>query len=126
MTEPINRRILVIDDNRAIHDDFNKILGPASAQDHSIISAFENSLFGGAAPLPEIEPFELVSAFQGQDALELVRRARDSGHPFALAFVDVRMPPDGMASKPPPPSGISTPTSRSSSAPPTPTTHGTP
>ncbi len=93
MTEPINRRILVIDDNRAIHDDFNKILGPASAQDHSIISAFENSLFGGAAPLPEIEPFELVSAFQGQDALELVRRARDSGHPFALAFVDVRMPP---------------------------------
>ena len=36
-------RILVIDDNRAIHDDFNKILGPASVKDDAI-SAFEESL----------------------------------------------------------------------------------
>ncbi|HXR06737.1 MAG TPA: response regulator [Candidatus Acidoferrum sp.] len=92
MTEPVNRRILVIDDNRAIHDDFNKILAPGGAKHHAL-SAFEDSLFGGGEALPEIEPFEVASAFQGQDALELVRRARDDGRPFALAFVDVRMPP---------------------------------
>ena len=28
MTDDFNRRILVIDDNRAIHEDFGKILSP--------------------------------------------------------------------------------------------------
>ncbi len=92
MSAPINRRILVIDDNRAIHDDFNKILGPASVKDNRI-SAFEESLFGGEEKLPDIEPFQVASAFQGQEGLEMVRRALEEGRPYALAFVDVRMPP---------------------------------
>jgi signal transduction histidine kinase len=60
-------------------------------------------IFGGGVPAPTgpgegIEPFELRSALQGQEALELAVDARASGRPFALAFVDMRMPPgwDGL------------------------------
>jgi len=87
-----NRRILIIDDNRAIHDDFTKILGPGEAPD-SKLAAIEDELFGETAPPVAKEGFEISSAYQGQDALELVRGAEAEGRPFAMAFVDVRMPP---------------------------------
>ena len=48
-----NRRILIIDDNRAIHEDFTKILGPAEAP-NSNLTAFEDELFGETAPAPEV------------------------------------------------------------------------
>jgi two-component system NtrC family sensor kinase len=42
--------------------------------------------------------FELVSAFQGKDGYDMVVEARAAGRPFAMAFVDMRMPPgwDGL------------------------------
>ncbi len=89
---PVNRRILIIDDNRAIHEDFGKILGNAAADDPALAS-LEDALFGETSPAPDREQFELSSAYQGRDALDLVKRAETDGHPFALAFVDVRMPP---------------------------------
>jgi CheY-like chemotaxis protein len=90
---PINRRILIIDDNRAIHEDFGKILGDSSGADDSALKALEDELFGDTAPAPAKEQFELSSAYQGRDALELVESAENDGQPFAMAFVDVRMPP---------------------------------
>lgn len=88
----INRRILLIDDNRAIHQDFAKILGPGEAQDANL-SAIEDQLFGEAAPVAKKECFEISSAFQGREAFEMVRQAEAAGRPYAMAFVDVRMPP---------------------------------
>jgi CheY-like chemotaxis protein len=87
-----NRRILIIDDNRAIHEDFAKILSPAETPNESL-SAFEDELFGEAAPAQQKEGFEISSAFQGQDALDMVVTGEREGRPFAMAFVDVRMPP---------------------------------
>ena len=87
-----NRRILIIDDNRAIHSDFGKILS-ISDSDNPALSALEDSLFGETAAAQTDGQFELSSAFQGREAFELVRRAEDEGHPFSVAFVDVRMPP---------------------------------
>jgi CheY-like chemotaxis protein len=87
-----NRRILIIDDNRAIHEDFTKILGPGEAQD-SNFSALEDELFGETTPTATQERFEITSAYQGQEGLEKVRAAIAGGRPFAMAFVDVRMPP---------------------------------
>ena len=63
-----NRRILIIDDNRAIHEDFTKILGPGEAPDPKL-SALEDELFGETAPSVTKEGFDISSAFQGQDAL---------------------------------------------------------
>jgi signal transduction histidine kinase len=98
MSDDRNARILVVDDNAAIHEDFRKVLQAGGGQDRHVLD-MEQALFGegdeqvaGASSEGE-EAYEIVSARQGQEALELVRASVDSGEPFALAFVDVRMPP---------------------------------
>lgn len=94
MSIPNNRRILVIDDHEAIHQDFRKIFksssGPTSA-----LKSFEASLFGTSSkPAVNHRPtFEIDSAHQGQEALAMVVRAAAEGRPYAMAFMDVRMPP---------------------------------
>ncbi len=86
-----NRRILIVDDNRAIHDDFRKILAPvAGARDE--LATLDAELFGTTAATQD-EGFELDSAYQGEEAVEKVRCARAEGRGYALLFVDVRMPP---------------------------------
>jgi two-component system sensor histidine kinase/response regulator len=88
-----NRRILIIDDNRAIHADFRKILSPVTDQEASLIAS-EQGLFDDAVSVPiRRESFHFDSAFQGQEGLELVRKAVVEHRPYAMAFVDVRMPP---------------------------------
>ena len=89
MSLPANHRILVIDDNRAIHDDFRKILCPEQSE----IDAAEAEFFGGQAPVSLQPVFEVDSAFQGSEGVAAVRRALEEGRPYAMAFVDVRMPP---------------------------------
>jgi signal transduction histidine kinase/AmiR/NasT family two-component response regulator len=86
-----NHRILVIDDNKAIHEDFRKILNP-EAQSNEIEEA-NAAMFGKAAPKVELPRFEIDSAFQGRDGLELIEKSLQEGRPYAMAFVDVRMPP---------------------------------
>lgn len=92
LTETDNRRILVIDDNESIHADFRKILA-ASASDDSRIDALESELFGHDEPGRRGPCYELQSALQGQEGYRLVNEAVAAGAPFALAFVDMRMPP---------------------------------
>lgn len=87
-----NRRILIIDDNEAIHDDFRKILG-AGENDAAELDETEAALFGDASATTEMEGFEIDSAHQGQEGLTQVCQAIEAGRPFAMAFVDVRMPP---------------------------------
>ncbi|MGA2863562.1 MAG: response regulator [Verrucomicrobiota bacterium] len=87
-----NLRILVIDDNRAIHDSFRKILCPAQSENNALDEA-EAVLFDSTAAPPQRLPFEIDSAYQGQEGLNLAEKALRGGRPYALAFVDVRMPP---------------------------------
>ncbi|PYK57611.1 MAG: hypothetical protein DME21_16920, partial [Verrucomicrobia bacterium] len=87
-----NRRILVIDDNRAIHDDFRKILCPPDLTDGNLES-FEKALFGEMKEVPSRVRFDIDSAYQGQEGLEMARQALAAGKPYATAFIDVRMPP---------------------------------
>ena len=91
--EPLNNRILIIDDNPSIHDDFRKVLGPAGGEKLKDLEDDEEALFGTPKSTTIGVEFELTSAFQGQEGLEAVRTAAQAGRPFALAFVDVRMPP---------------------------------
>ena len=64
-----NRRILVIDDNRDIHDYFREILH--------------------GRPVG----FTMESAYQGVEGVQLLRQALEKGEPYAVAFVDMQMPP---------------------------------
>jgi PAS domain S-box-containing protein len=88
-----NRRILIVDDSPAIHDDFKKILVQVNPAGKDFENA-EAGLFGPSQTRAEEEQdFELTSAFQGEEALATVRTAMKAERPFAMAFVDVRMPP---------------------------------
>lgn len=89
-----NVRILLIDDNPAIHEDFRKVLAQDGGDD-GVVADLEAALFDDApAPARSRGPaFELDSALQGLDAVELVRKSLAEKRPYALAFVDVRMPP---------------------------------
>jgi PAS domain S-box-containing protein len=85
-----NHRILVIDDNRAIHDDFRKILCGEN-QANLDLQDDEEVLFD-TAPVP-LARFEIDSAYQGEHGFEKASLAAAQGRPYALAFVDLRMPP---------------------------------
>ncbi|HEX8539438.1 MAG TPA: histidine kinase dimerization/phospho-acceptor domain-containing protein, partial [Cystobacter sp.] len=86
-----NRRILVVDDNQAIHQDFRKILCPPPAT--AALDAMEAALFGDVAAAPVDAGFVVDSAYQGEEGVGLVKAALTQGKPYALAFVDIRMPP---------------------------------
>jgi len=96
--QPAPRRILIIDDNQGIQDDFRKIawsltrhrLPPAPGS----LGDREAALFGAPALVatPELE-LEIASALQGQEGTMMVRRSLAEERPFAVAFVDMRMPP---------------------------------
>lgn len=90
-----NRRILIVDDTASIHQDFRKILC-ADANGEPSLENLEETLFGTA---PKVrQAFKLDSAYQGEEALELVNRALAANAPYALVFIDMRMPPgwDGL------------------------------
>lgn len=96
-TSPANRRILVIDDNPAIHQDFRKVLG-GGLDATTTLAAAELALLGESLP-PNMKPdFEVEFALQGQEGVARVQQAVDEGKPYAMAFVDMRMPPgwDGL------------------------------
>ncbi|MCK1791428.1 ATP-binding protein [Pseudomonas violetae] len=90
MSERANRRILLIDDTPSIHMDFRKILMPAPVQTLEL-DAMEATLFGNASR-PVRLPFELDSAYGGQEGLGKLKLALQQQRPYALAFVDMRMP----------------------------------
>ena len=94
----INRRILIVDDNEDIHRDFHAIL-KGDAENLVNLDEEKNVLFGTAAqPSKELKIFEVDSAFQGEEGLEKIRTALREDRPYAMAFVDIRMPPgwDGL------------------------------
>jgi CheY-like chemotaxis protein len=84
-------RILVVDDNTAIHDDFRKILGTDSAS--AKLDAEEAVLFGSPVMTAARTRFNLSFASQGAEAFGLVQAAYAAGQRYALVFMDVRMPP---------------------------------
>ena len=90
-SEERNLRILIVDDNHMIHEDIRKILAPETQDDE--LSALEADLFGSSAPAVERFDFQIDSAMQGQEGLAMVEKATAAGKPYALAFVDLRMPP---------------------------------
>ncbi|MGH8201335.1 MAG: EAL domain-containing protein [Steroidobacteraceae bacterium] len=86
------RRILLIDDNPAILEDYRKILAPRGPGVAGLLAS-EANLFRTPSPRPSTrEPFELDSATLGEAGVDLARQAVGRGNPYAMAFVDMRMP----------------------------------
>ncbi|HEV2702381.1 MAG TPA: EAL domain-containing protein [Steroidobacteraceae bacterium] len=91
-------RVLIVDDIVAIHEDFRLVL--ADVTDHEVnLAKVEELLFGDSGEPTEARPVYLLDyATQGHQGAEYVRRAVHEGRPYAMAFVDMRMPPgwDGL------------------------------
>jgi len=105
MANDDNLRILVVDDNPSIHEDFKKILSGRGEEKAAALDALSDDFFGDAAPAAgagaaapasaatPTTKYEVTTASQGQEALERVKEMAGKRKPFAMAFVDVRMPP---------------------------------
>ncbi len=85
-----NNRVLIVDDQHEIHDDFKEMLNPSFAQPSTddLATAFVRE--EEEAWLPE---FELLHANSGEEAYEIIRAGKESNRPIAIAYIDIRMPP---------------------------------
>jgi signal transduction histidine kinase len=103
MTSPPSTtfRVLVADDEQPVLDAYRTVLslpdpesGPTGDEKWACL---ERELFGGTEVVEKVDsvlpPLELVLCRQGAEAIEAVRRAAADDQPFAIAFLDVRMPP---------------------------------
>lgn len=90
----VNNRILVVDDTPSIHEDFRKILTSTDSMDKDL-QQMAVSLFGDSAegPLKPCMEYEIHSAYQGEEALQMIEKAEQEDRGYALIFMDVRMPP---------------------------------
>ena len=90
-------RILVVDDNPSIHQDFKTIL--LDEEDSTTLSTLRSQVFGDNTSTSVIKTvYQLDFASQGKEGCEKVKQAGSEGRPYAVAFVDMRMPPgwDGL------------------------------
>src|SRR3990167_1475006 len=93
----MNMRIMVIDDSTDVREDFKKILLKTKSNQDSAFSELDKDLFGEA---PEdsseaklLSNFTIDTASQGKEGFDKIAAAFHAGEPYALAFVDIRMPP---------------------------------
>lgn len=90
-------RILLVDDNEAIHEDIEAILLNHQTDTDDELQELEDSLFGGSVSentdlINEIQ-YQIDHAYQGKEAIRKVKEAAENGNPYSLIFMDVRMPP---------------------------------
>ena len=87
-------RILIVDDESGMHDSYRRCLAPAGNGDGAALDAMAAELFGDVPVSREdTAVFDLTHAMQGLDGIAAVERAIAEGNPYAVAFIDVRMPP---------------------------------
>lgn len=85
------RRVLIVDDNRAVHEDFRRILLDVGSP--SSLGDMEASLFSVDTPVAAGPTYSIDDAYQGREALEKVAGSLSVQQPYEVAFVDMRMPP---------------------------------
>ena len=97
----VNTRVLVIDDEEIVRDSFREILNPPRNATEALGEA-EAALFGSALPpkrssLARYE-FAVDFARNGLEGLRLMEASVTTDRPYAVIFLDMRMPGlDGLA-----------------------------
>ncbi|MCL6589014.1 MAG: EAL domain-containing protein [Firmicutes bacterium] len=93
-------RILIVDDNQDIHEDIKNILNPVGVnlQDWET-RMLKDELFGSDDPSsnkngkPLNISYWIDDAYQGEEAIQMIRKAEEENSSYSLVFMDVRMPP---------------------------------
>ena len=85
-----NYRVLVVDDQREIHQDFEEMLTPdlTDASTDDLAKAFASEVDESFLP-----KFQLLHAGSGAEAYNMIKTAIEANHPIAVAYIDIRMPP---------------------------------
>lgn len=104
MKEAANAAVLVIDDEEMVRDNIEEILVPRKASTESAnVNAAANILFEAQSPslltprASNIPNFIVHKASNGMEGVELVKKSVLEGRPYAVIFLDMRMPGwDGM------------------------------
>jgi len=91
-------RILIVDDEPAMLDSYRRCFAPVDTTRADALKGMAAELFGDDAPVApggdgETARFDAVYCHQGHDAVAEVEAAIAQDAPFAVAFIDVRMPP---------------------------------
>ena len=95
MTAAAPKRLLIVDDEQAMHDSYTRSFAVQRGAQEDALGAMAAELFGDDAPdaADEAEAFDLTHCHQGLDAVAAVEAAIAAGTPYAVAFIDIRMPP---------------------------------
>jgi diguanylate cyclase (GGDEF)-like protein len=87
-------RILIVDDEPAMHDSYRRSFAGQRSGSSQALDAMAADLFGDdAAAIDSDLALTFVHVNQGREAVAHVAQALAAGDPFAVAFIDVRMPP---------------------------------
>lgn len=87
----MNYKILIIDDDRSIHEDFSKVLNTSQSVHENNINDLSERIFNNTTHRSVFPHFEIYSAFSGREAIEMVKKSVLDNTPYALMFVDVKM-----------------------------------
>jgi len=100
--ETSTNRVLVVDDDAQLIDEYVRCLGEDFEPDiaTTTLGDLEKVLFGEETDEKGAARFEVHSRNQGEAAVEAVKMAIDAGEPYAIVFIDIRLPPgqDGLTS----------------------------
>ena len=91
-----NNRILVVDDQEEIHDDFEDMLtfnSMKAAENNRAETDALVDLFLDEPKKSYLPDFEILHAVSGEQACEIMKASKESNRPIAVGFIDVRMPP---------------------------------
>lgn len=95
MSGTLKYKILVVDDNPEILEDFKKVLGQ-NVVTHDALEKLSTQVFGEREtnkPKNFLDKFELHFASQGADAIKKIEESITLNHPFSVMYIDVKMPP---------------------------------
>ena len=88
-------RLLVVDDDALLIGEYVRCLGADFEPDSATttLGDLEKVLFGEDTDERGAARFDVVTRNQGEAAVEAVQAALDAEQPFAIVFIDIRMPP---------------------------------
>lgn len=97
--EEFNVRVLIIDDEEMVRDNIEEILVPQSPATNLDLDAAADLLFGESQALSaqdkgrkNFPDFKVDKAVNGEQGLEMIKAAVAQEEPYAVIFLDMRMP----------------------------------
>ena len=92
-----NRRILIVDDREDLRKQLSRLLSHSDSKSEtsSLIQQIRNRISPDKAPAANGQrvTYEIDAARQGKSAYEMVKDSFTRNEPYALMFLDMRMPP---------------------------------